>query len=190
MAGRAHLRAPSALRWVQRSSLTSTRAKVERPGPTYAPLAMLLLRRGVVLARRREQPLAGRGEDDHPRVADVRSVFGLAALDGHDVADLERVARPALAHEAVGAAHLHAPVDDLAVRIGDVHIEVRMWVRPLDLGDGALHVHRLVRVKLRGKGVMRNRGPRREHETNGGSQSRKLHLHATSTQTAILGGSI
>src|SRR5262249_3618238 len=57
---------------------------------------LLLLLARVVLARRREQPLAGRREDHDARVADVRSVLGLAAFDGHDIADLQRVARPAL----------------------------------------------------------------------------------------------
>src|SRR5215831_11586315 len=61
------------------------------------------------LARSGEQPLAA-SERHRTRVADVAAVLGRAALDGDDVTDLHRVARPALAHQAVRAAHLEAPV--------------------------------------------------------------------------------
>src|ERR1051325_8636167 len=53
------------------------------------------LRVGRVLARRGEQPLAAR-ERDRACVADVAAILGRAALDRDLVADLHRVAGPAL----------------------------------------------------------------------------------------------
>src|SRR5262249_25015346 len=60
--------------------------------------------RRVGLARRRKQPPAGRHEGDRSRVADIRAILGLRALDHHFVADVQRVARPSLTHQAVRAA--------------------------------------------------------------------------------------
>src|SRR3989442_11409578 len=107
---------------------------------------------GIALTRRGKEPLAGGRQHDRSHVPGARAVLGLTAFDGHDVADLGRVARPALTHQAVGAAHLHAPVHDLAVRFGHVHIEIRVRVLPLDLGDHAFQIERLLRVELRRKG--------------------------------------
>ena len=59
-------------------------------------------------ANRRFPPIS-----DCSRVADEAAVLGRAALDGDDIADFHRIARPPLAHEAVRAAHLEAPVRHL-----------------------------------------------------------------------------
>src|SRR5512134_126021 len=54
--------------------------------------------RGVALARRREQTLARRFENDRASVARRAAVLREASLDRHFVTDLHGVARPTLAH--------------------------------------------------------------------------------------------
>src|SRR5262245_13117124 len=100
------------------------------------------------LARRGEQTLTGCGERHDARVTDERPILRLRSFDDHFVADVQRVAGPALPHQAVRAPHLHAPVHDLAVRARHVHVEVGVRVRPFDLGHDALEVQHLVGVEL------------------------------------------
>src|SRR4030095_5532756 len=68
--------------------------------------------RRLTLARRREQALTVLGHHHAAGAAGRAGVLRQAALDRHRVAGLHGVARPAIAHQAVGAAHLHGPVGD------------------------------------------------------------------------------
>src|SRR6516164_1541548 len=95
-------------------------------------LSVSVLRLRLSLARRGKQPLTGRVKNHDACVADVIAVFGLTALDGDGIANLQGVSSPAHPHQAVGTAHLPSPVDDLAVGTGDVEIEIRVGILPLD----------------------------------------------------------
>src|SRR5262249_5968072 len=139
--------------------------------------------RCVGLARRREQALAGRCERHDARIADVRTVLGLRSFDGDLVADVQRAPRPALAHQAVGAAHFHAPVDDFSVVTGDIHVEVGVRIRPLDLRDNALQIDGLVRVEFGGERMVRDDPGRRERETDDRGKQGDFHSHARPPQT-------
>src|SRR5947209_6042157 len=149
----------NAVKKIAASALSSAPRSRFRTATSCAS-ALLLLLRGIVLARCGEQPLSACRQDDDARVADVRAVLRLAALDRYLVANLERVAGPALAHQAVGAPHLHAPVHDV-VPFGDIQIEVGVRVHPLNLGDDTFEVHRSVRVEFRRERVMRDRSEER-----------------------------
>ena len=70
-------------------------------------------------------------------VADIAAVFRVIAFDRNDVADLHRVASPAVTHEQVRARELHAPVHDLARIVLDIDVEPGVRVLPLDARDGA-----------------------------------------------------
>src|SRR6185436_18573683 len=114
------------------------RAGSGRPGPTYGSD----LRSGA-LARGREKALAI--QRDGTGVARGAAVLGHAALDLHHITNLHGVAAPALAHQAVRAAHLHRPVRDLA-RFLVLHVDVEegVGVHPLDLRDGPRQLEGLV----------------------------------------------
>src|SRR5262249_4072355 len=119
-----------------------------------------------VLARAGEQALAA--DHDGARVADRGAILRRAALDRDRVTDLHRVARPALAHEAVRAAHFEAPVLNLGLvgglalplrlltlgsrrslaDLGDVHVEIRVRIQPLDLGDVPSQLDALLSIEL------------------------------------------
>jgi hypothetical protein len=51
-------------------------------------------------------------------------------------------------------------------------------VRPIQLGDGAGQLDRLVRVELRRKGVMRDHRPPGQDERDADNDNRGLHRHA------------
>ncbi len=125
----------------------------------YPPVAVTDL---CALARRREEALAGLRQDDRARVAGRAAVLREAALDGDLVADLHGVARPALPHQAVRAAHFHRPVRHLlGLLVGDVDVEEGVRVHPLNLRDGAGHLERLGGVELRRERVVRHHRARR-----------------------------
>lgn len=94
------------------------------------------------------------GEHDGAGGAEVRIVLGLGAGDGDLVALLDGVPGPAVADEDVGAGELEIPVGHFAAGVGDVHVEVRVGIGPLDFGDDAGEVDLLVRVELGGAGVV------------------------------------
>lgn len=71
-------------------------------------------------------------------------------MNGDRFADLERLARPALAREAIRVVALALPRDDLPIRLGHVQIDPDVRVLPLDLGHRAFQGHRLVRIELSG----------------------------------------
>ncbi len=131
---------------------------------------------GSTPAKRR---LTGRLEDNGARVAGRAAVLRQAAFDRHPFTDLHRVARPALAHQAVRAAHLHRPVGDLLrLLIDHVDIEEGVGIHPLDLGDGARHLERLVRVELRRERVVRESPTRGRKQHGRGHDDKKLRSHS------------
>src|SRR5688572_24468876 len=140
-----------------KATAVAPESAVRRVFVTTSPLRKL---RGNALARACEQALPGRRHQDGRGVAGGAAVLGQAALDGHLVTDLHGVSGPAVAHQAVGAAHLHRPVRHLLrLLIDDVDVEEGVWVHPLDLGDGAGVLERLASVELRREGVMRKHAP-------------------------------
>ena len=99
--------------------------------------------------RRGNRPiLAGVLNTDEQRTAvrerDVTAVGAQAAVLGAEAgdhklgADLDRVSGDAAALQRVGRAALDHPGLFLAVRPGHLHVDPRMGVDPLDLGDRAL----------------------------------------------------
>jgi len=133
-----------------------------------------LLRR---LAGAGEQPLPGLGVQDDLGVGVVRSVLRPRPFDGHLVARLQREPGPPEPHQPVRARQLEAPVRHLARRVLHVDINPGMRVRPLQLRDSARQLHRLVRVELRRKRVMRDHRPPGQEERDPDYDNRSLHRH-------------
>src|SRR5688572_6561904 len=104
-------------------------------------------RRGV---QRFARPSTGGRQRHAARVHALGAVFRQPPLDGDQLAVLQRFTPPALALQAVRGTHLGAPVLDLAgLLVLHVDVEPHMRIGPLDLGDGAAQLDRLVRVELR-----------------------------------------
>src|SRR5687768_8017872 len=76
-----------------------------------------LLRGGgrVHVERRPSKHLAAVGQVHGTRVSDALLILRQEAIDRDDVAGAQRVARPALPHQAIRRAELEVPIDDLAV---------------------------------------------------------------------------
>src|SRR5690606_11517665 len=100
-----------------------------------------------------EQALAVR-EHHRAGVPLEAPVPGARACDRDDIADLQRVTRPAAPSQAVRAAELQGPVLVLAVLALDIDVEEGVWIHPLDLGDYARQLDRSICVELGGKRMM------------------------------------
>src|SRR5690349_24532746 len=88
-------------------------------------------RTGFASRRSREHAFAG-GERDVARVGHLRAVLRRRSTDGNLVANLQRVARPALADEDVRARELEIPLRDGSIRFLYVDIKTGVRIRPLD----------------------------------------------------------
>src|SRR3990167_6614672 len=128
-------------------------------------IARLLIARsgggpGLTGAAEAEHAAAVR-QDHRPAVDDVRvGLSGGEALHRDRFADLQRVAAPALAPELVRRAAFDGVVDEGAVGLLDVDVEVDVRVLELHLRDRAGERDRLAGVELRGKRMVRRGGRR------------------------------
>src|SRR5437763_14323282 len=106
-------------------------------------------------AGRTDEQLLAVLELDVAAVGAVRAVLGLVTLDEDFRARKERRLGPAAAQQRVGSAGLDHPVRHAAVGVLDVEINPRVRIDPFHLRDGALQLDGLLRVKLRGEGMVR-----------------------------------
>src|SRR5262245_39824429 len=131
-----------------------TRRPRRAPGTTDL-LAKLGPLRRLPLTRCRKQPLSGALQLHRPGVAAMAAVLGKTAFDRHDVAWLHGRPGPAVSHQAIRAAHLHAPVGNLVVVL-DVDVEPHVGVHPFSLGDRSRQTEWFVGVEFGAEGVVRH----------------------------------
>src|SRR3990170_1797919 len=123
------------------SSAANRTATTIGPGMRVSIVSLLDLlgsgrSRAPVACRSHEQLLPAR-QLERPRVARLGPVSGLVALDRQLLAELQRVAVPALARHRIGRPALALPGRDGPVGIPGVQIDPDVRIAPLHLGDGA-----------------------------------------------------
>src|SRR5678816_1624320 len=108
----------------------------------------------------------------------------MGTLDGDLVTSLQRSRLEAASNQRRGCAAFEAPRLDPPGWIRDVDDELRMWVDEADFRDDAGDDNRFGRVERRGKRMVRDGRPNREHEERscrGDERRRELHRVITSS---------
>ena len=119
-------------------------------------------------ARRPHEQGATVGEGNVAPVGAHASVLRLVARDDDDRADLDRIARDAVALQRVRRAASTIQIFALAVGGLVLHVDPRVRIDPLDLGYRALQGHRRVGVEFRRERVMgKDRDSCRERDESG-----------------------
>jgi hypothetical protein len=125
------------------------------------------------------------GKRDFQELAAIRSVPKRMDGQRNGHAWRDRLRPEALAHQAVGPAHLNRPPLRLTFLV-DGQNDPGMRVRPLELLDGALQGELPVRIEL-GKGMMRESGNRVDGRNDTGKTERpefhQAHLHRSHSLT-------
>src|SRR4051812_13207382 len=147
---------------------------------------LLLRRRRRVRHHRAGEHAAAVGHRDRAHVAGLRSVFRHEAVDGDRLIDLERITRPAVARERVRRAPFALPRLYRALRVLHVEVDPDVRVAPLDLRHRAGQHDRLVRVELRGEGMMRReRRGGRGHQKSSEKRGLDGHAHVLHPSPAV-----
>jgi len=93
-------------------------------------------------------------ERDTTRVNEVRAVFRSIAVDYDRVPNPEITLLPPATAERTRTSTFTAPVCGYAFGVGDIDVEVGVWIGPLDTGDLANEPHWLIPVELGGEGMV------------------------------------
>src|SRR5436190_21892499 len=93
------------------------------------------------------------------------AVLCLAAVDFDFIADLQRLAGPALPLKKVRRSHLEAPVLDHALFVLHIDVDPDVGIGPVDLRNKALELNRLIGIELGRERVMGHNRYRGEKKT-------------------------
>ena len=100
------------------------------------------------LAGVRKKLLTGAGQCHESRICVIASIFGTAAFDSIDVADLQGILVPTRAHQSIGATQLDPPVAGLAGIILHIHVKPGMRVLPFYFCNRARKICRFTGIEL------------------------------------------
>src|SRR5580765_4632529 len=117
----------------------------------------------------------------------MRAVPREVAVDDQRVAELDVALLPAPPRERTRAAALARPLRHVALVVLHIDVEVRVWIRPLDLRDGADEPHRLVAVEFGGERMM-GRGRNGCDEAERRHERRKFRVHASENRWVLRSG--
>jgi len=137
-------------------------------------------RSGGVIAGRAAENFSAAGQGNQARASSVRSVFGAQALHRHFIAHFQIVLAPASADQLNRRARFELPLLHTSVGF-HLDIDPGVGIHPFDFGDDTLYSDRLVQIKFRREGVMRE-GWNSNCAQNGENRKSKF-LHITSQPT-------